>query len=142
MTVLRVRLKDFEMESIKKRAALEGKTVSDVTRNFIKNGLTNGLTNESPSISETEKILKGFLNSFREEISKVSVKSESDAGEKNINSKLISYLVEQVSFISRLLTEVNSVISPSEISDKKSAGERVRTAKIASESVAKKILEG
>ena len=142
MTVLRVRLKDFEMESIKKRAALEGKTVSDVTRNFIKNGLTNGLTNESPSISETEKILKGFLNSFREEISKVSVKSESDAGEKNINSKLISYLVEQVSFISRLLTEVNSVISPSEISDKKSAGERVRTAKIASESVTKKILEG
>lgn len=138
MTVLRVRLKDFEMESIKKRAALEGKTVSDVTRNFIKNGLTN----ESPSISETEKILKGFLNSFKEEASKVSVKSESDAGEKNINSKLISYLVEQVSFISRLLTEVNSVISPSEISDKKSAGERVRTAKIASESVAKKILEG
>ena len=142
MTVLRVRLKDFEMESIKKRAAFEGKTVSDVTRNFIKNGLTNGLTNESPSISETEKILKGFLNSFKEEISKVSVKSESDAGEKNINSKLISYLVEQVSFISRLLTEVNSVISPSEISDKKSAGERVRTAKIASESVTKKILEG
>ena len=142
MTVLRVRLKDFEMESIKKRAALEGKTVSDVTRNFIKNGLTNGLTNESPSISETEKILKGFLNSFKEEASKVSVKSESDAGEKNINSKLIFYLVEQVSFISRLLSEVNSVISPSEISDKKSAGERVRTAKIASESVTKKILEG
>jgi hypothetical protein len=142
MTVLRVRLKDFEMESIKKRAALEGKTVSDVTRNFIKNGLTNGLTNESSSISETEKILKGFLNSFKEEISKVSVKSESNAGENSINSKLISYLVEQVSFISRLLSEINSVISPSEISDKKSAGERVRTAKITSESVAKKILEG
>lgn len=138
MTVLRVRLKDFEMESIKKRAALEGKTVSDVTRNFIKNGLTN----ESSSISETEKILNGFLNSFKEEISKVSVKSESDAGERSINSKLIFYLVEQVSFISRLLSEVNSVISPSEISDKKSAGERVRTAKITSESVAKKILEG
>ena len=85
MTVLRVRLKDFEMESIKKRAALEGKTVSDVTRNFIKNGLTN----ESSSISETEKILNGFLNSFKEEISKVSVKSESDAGERSINSKLI-----------------------------------------------------
>lgn len=138
MTVLRVRLKDFEMESIKKRAALEGKTVSDVTRNFIKNGLTN----ESSSISETEKILNGFLNSFKEEISKVSVKSESDAGERSINSKLIFYLVEQVSFISRLLSEVNSVISPSEISDKKSAGERVRTAKITSESVTKKILEG
>ena len=138
MTVLRVRLKDFEMESIKKRAALEGKTVSDVTRNFIKNGLTN----ESSSISETEKILNGFLNSFKEEISKVSVKSESDAGERSINSKLIFYLVEQVSFISRLLSEINSVISPSEISDKKSAGERVRTAKITSESVAKKILEG
>ena len=138
MTVLRVRLKDFEMESIKKRAALEGKTVSDVTRNFIKNGLTN----ESSSISETEKILNGFLNSFKEEASKVSVKSESDAGESSINSKLIFYLVEQVSFISRLLSEVNSVISPSEISDKKSAGERVRTAKITSESVAKKILEG
>lgn len=138
MTVLRVRLKDFEMESIKKRAGFEGKTVSDVTRNLIKIGMTN----ESFSSSETEKILKDFLNSFKEEMGKVSVKSGSEAGENSINSNQISYLVEQVSFISRLLSEVNSVISPTEISDKKSAGERVRTAKITSESVTKKILEG
>lgn len=140
-TVLRVRLKDSEMESIKKRAVSDGKNVSHVVRNLIEIGMKNGAEIGS-SGPETEKILKDFLNDFKEEFGKVSVKSELKEDGTSIDSKLVSYLVEQVSFISRLLSEVNSVLSPTEISDKKSAGERVRTAKIAAESITKMILEG